>query len=31
MRYNPHPYQDFAKERILENECAALFLEMGLG
>lgn len=31
MEYKPHPYQEHATLRILENEAYALFLEMGLG
>jgi len=31
MEYKPHPYQEHATKKILENEAYALFLEMGLG
>jgi len=31
MIYNPHPYQDFATEHIIENPEAGLLLGMGLG
>jgi len=29
--YNPHPYQEYATNRILENDAVGLFLDMGLG
>lgn len=31
MQYKPHRYQEFAKEHIIRNAVAALFLDMGLG
>ena len=31
MQYKPHRYQEFAKEHIIKNPVAALFLDMGLG
>lgn len=31
MKYNPHEYQDYATNFILENPTSAVFLEMGLG
>lgn len=31
MIYNPHPYQTYATQRILEQPAVGLFLEMGLG
>lgn len=31
MKYTPHPYQEHAKQHILDNEASGLFLEMGLG
>ena len=31
MIYNPHPYQEYATNRILENDAVGLFLDMGLG
>lgn len=31
MRYIPHKYQEYAKERIIDTPAIGLFLEMGLG
>lgn len=31
MKYKPHPYQEYAANRIMEQEAVGLFLEMGLG
>ncbi len=31
MIYNPHPYQEYATNKIINQEAAGLFLEMGLG
>lgn len=31
MKYNAHGYQDYAKQRILDQEAVGLFLDMGLG
>lgn len=31
MRYEPHKYQDFATNHIINNKFSGLFLEMGLG
>lgn len=31
MIYNPHPYQEFATNMILDQDAAGLFLDMGLG
>jgi SNF2 family DNA or RNA helicase len=31
MKFNPHPYQDFAIQHILNNPAAGIFLDMGLG
>ncbi|HWQ74494.1 MAG TPA: DEAD/DEAH box helicase [Syntrophomonas sp.] len=31
MEYNPHQYQDYATQRILDTNYIGLFLEMGLG
>lgn len=31
MKYNPHEYQDFATDFILEHSISAIFLDMGLG
>lgn len=31
MRYNPHEYQNYATNFILEHPVAAVLLEMGLG
>lgn len=31
MKYNPHPYQDFATQHVIDNPEAGLFLDMGLG
>ena len=31
MRYNPHEYQTYATNFILEHQVAAVLLEMGLG
>lgn len=31
MKYNPHPYQDFGREHIINNPYSGLFMEMGLG
>jgi len=31
MKYEPHKYQDFAREFIIENPISALILDMGLG
>lgn len=31
MKYIPHPYQDYATQRILDNKFIGLWLEMGLG
>ena len=31
MRYNPHEYQEYATNFILENPISAIFLDMGLG
>jgi SNF2 family DNA or RNA helicase len=31
VKYNPHPYQDYATQRILDNKFIGLWLEMGLG
>lgn len=31
MKYNPHVYQDFATQKIIDNAFAGLFLDMGLG
>lgn len=31
MRYNPHGYQTFSEEHLIQHKAAALFLEMGLG
>jgi hypothetical protein len=31
MKFIPHPYQEYATNRILEQEAVGLFLDMGLG
>lgn len=31
MKYIPHKYQDYATQMILDNEAAALFLDLGMG
>lgn len=31
MKYIPHPYQEYATNRILDNSAVGLFLDMGLG
>ena len=31
MIYNPHPYQEYATNKIINQDAAGLFLEMGLG
>ena len=31
MKYTPHKYQEYATQMILDNEAAALFLDMGMG
>jgi len=31
MKYNPHPYQDFATEHVINNPEAGLLIDMGLG
>ena len=31
MKYTPHPYQEFATQKIIDNKAAALFLDCGLG
>lgn len=31
MIYQPHPYQEYATNRILEQEAVGLFLDLGLG
>lgn len=31
MKFNPHNYQKFAIEKVVENEACGLFLDMGLG
>ena len=31
MKYNPHPYQEYAERRIVEDRNVGLFLSMGLG
>lgn len=31
MKFIPHNYQEYAIERILDQEAVGLFLEMGLG
>lgn len=31
MKYDPHVYQDFATQKIIDNPYAGLFLDMGLG
>jgi SNF2 family DNA or RNA helicase len=31
MKYTPHPYGEFARQHILKNPAAGLFLDMGLG
>lgn len=31
MKYKPHQYQEYATQRILDTNCIALLLEMGLG
>lgn len=31
MKYQPHKYQDYAAEKIMELPAVGLFLEMGLG
>ena len=31
MRFNPHPYQVYCIQRIIDDPAVALFLDMGLG
>lgn len=31
MEYKPHPYQEYATQRIIDDKAAALFLDCGLG
>ena len=31
MRFIPHQYQEYAKQRIIEQDASGLFLDMGLG
>jgi SNF2 family DNA or RNA helicase len=31
MKFNPHPYQDYAIQRIIDHPAAGLFLDMGMG
>lgn len=31
MKYNPHPYQDYATQHVIDNPASGLFLDMGLG
>ena len=31
MKYNPHPYQAYCENRIIETSALALWLDMGLG
>jgi len=31
MKFIPHEYQEIAKEFILQNKAAGLFLDMGMG
>lgn len=31
MKFSPHPYQEYATNRILDQEAVGLFLDMGLG
>lgn len=31
MKYIPHRYQQYATQRVLDQEAVGLFLEMGLG
>ncbi len=31
MKFIPHKYQEYAKERIIDTPALGLFLEMGLG
>jgi hypothetical protein len=31
MKFSPHPYQEYATSRILDQEAVGLFLDMGLG
>jgi len=31
VKYNPHPYQDYATQHVIDNPASGLFLDMGLG
>ena len=31
MKYEPHKYQEYATQKIVENNASALFLDCGLG
>ena len=31
MKYEPHAYQEYATQRIIDNPASALFLDCGLG
>lgn len=31
MRFIPHPYQQYDIQRIIDDPCIGLFLDMGLG
>lgn len=31
MKYEPHKYQEYATQKIIDNKASALFLDCGLG
>lgn len=31
MKYEPHKYQEYATQKIIDNPASALFLDCGLG